>query len=167
MRGLLIRLGERATYLLNYMGGVSLLSLQTFYYGFQPPYSLSLILHQVDHLGVRSIIIASIAAIFTGLVLALQTTYGLARFGAKIYVGTVVSLSMVRELGPVLTALLVGGRVGSGITAELGSMKVTEQIDAMRALGANRSRLLRSLIRSTREAGKEAGAVEGMGKRDR
>jgi phospholipid/cholesterol/gamma-HCH transport system permease protein len=91
----------------------------------------------MDHVGVKSISICGIAAVFTGLVMALQTSYGLARFGAKAYVGIVVSLSMVRELGPVLTALLVGGRVGSGITAELGAMKVTEQIDAMRALGAN------------------------------
>jgi phospholipid/cholesterol/gamma-HCH transport system permease protein len=95
------------------------------------------LIQQVDQLGVRSISIAGVAAIFTGLVLALQTAYGLGRFGAKAYVGIIVALSVVRELGPVLTALLVGGRVGSGITAEIGSMKVTEQIDAMRAMGAN------------------------------
>ena len=63
--------------------------------------------------------------------------YGLGRFGAKSYVGVIVSLSLVRELGPILTALMVGGRVGSGITAEIGAMNVTEQIDAIKALGAN------------------------------
>ena len=136
-RDLFITVGERATSLLEKVGGVGLLSGQTFYYALKPPYEFRSLLQQMDHVGVKSVSICGIAAIFTGLVLALQTTYGLSRFGAKAYVGIVVSLSMVRELGPVLTALLVGGRVGSGITAELGSMKVTEQIDAMRALGAN------------------------------
>jgi phospholipid/cholesterol/gamma-HCH transport system permease protein len=91
----------------------------------------------MDHIAVRSVIIVGVAGLFVGLVLALQTVYGLARFGAKGTVGIIVGLSMVRELGPVVTAILVGGRVGSGFTAELGSMKVTEQIDAMRALGVN------------------------------
>ena len=78
-----------------------------------------------------------ITALFTGMVLALQTGFALARFGAKPYVGSVVGLSLARELGPVLTALMVGGRVGAGITAELGAMQVTEQVDAIRSLGAN------------------------------
>ena len=136
-RELFIAVGGRATSLLEKIGGVGLLAGQTFYYALKPPYEFRTLLSQMDHVGIKSVSICGIAAIFTGLVLALQTTYGLARFGAKAYVGIVVSLSMVRELGPVLTALLVGGRVGSGMTAELGSMKVTEQIDAMRALGAN------------------------------
>ena len=71
------------------------------------------------------------------MVLALQSAVNMARFGAENYVGPIVALSMLRELGPVLTAILVGGKVASGITAELGSMKVTEQIDALRALGVN------------------------------
>ena len=136
-RGLLLILGGRVTELLQQLGDVALLTGRTLYHAFKPPYELRALIHQMDHVGVKSISICAIAAVFTGLVLALQTTYGLARFGAKAYVGIVVSLSMVRELGPVLTALLVGGRVGSGMTAELGAMKVTEQIDAMRALGAN------------------------------
>ncbi|HEV8663749.1 MAG TPA: ABC transporter permease [Candidatus Methylomirabilis sp.] len=136
-RSVVVALGDRATRLVGYMGGISVLAGQAFYQSLFPPYPLRSLLQQMDYIGVRSAAIAAIAAIFTGLVLALQTSYGLARFGAKAYVGIVVSLSMVRELGPVLTALLVGGRVASGITAELGSMKVTEQIDAMRALGAN------------------------------
>lgn len=136
-RGLFLVLGSRVTELLQQLGDVALLSGRTFYHAARPPYELRALVQQMDHVGVKSISICGIAAVFTGLVLALQTSYGLARFGAKAYVGIVVSLSMVRELGPVLTALLVGGRVGSGITAELGAMKVTEQIDAMRALGAN------------------------------
>jgi phospholipid/cholesterol/gamma-HCH transport system permease protein len=78
-----------------------------------------------------------ITALFTGMVLALQTGIALARFGAKPYVGSVVALSLFRELGPVLTALMVGGRVGAGITAEIGSMQVTEQVDAIRSMGAD------------------------------
>jgi phospholipid/cholesterol/gamma-HCH transport system permease protein len=92
---------------------------------------------QIDIIGVRSTAVALTAALFTGMVLALQTAVNMARFGAENYVGPVVALSILRELGPVLTAILVGGKVASGITAELGSMKVTEQIDAMRALGVN------------------------------
>jgi phospholipid/cholesterol/gamma-HCH transport system permease protein len=86
---------------------------------------------------VRSTAVALIAALFTGMVLALQTAVNMARFGAENYVGPVVALSILRELGPVLTAILVGGKVASGITAELGSMQVTEQIDALRSLGVN------------------------------
>ncbi|MBI2884489.1 MAG: ABC transporter permease [Candidatus Methylomirabilis oxyfera] len=123
--------------MLELLGGLSQLTYDTVCCVFTPPFNPREIIRQVDHIGVKSISIAGVAAAFTGLVLALQTAYGLSRFGAKAYVGIIVSLSMVRELGPVLTALLVGGRVGSGITAELGSMKVTEQIDAMRAMGAN------------------------------
>jgi phospholipid/cholesterol/gamma-HCH transport system permease protein len=137
MRSAALAIGNQSLRLLELLGGLSQLAFRTFYYALTPPYHLRALIQQVDHLGVRSISIAGVAAIFTGLVLALQTTYGLARFGAKGYVGIIVALSMVRELGPVLTALLVGGRIGSGITAELGSMKVTEQIDAMRAMGAN------------------------------
>jgi len=94
-------------------------------------------LRQLEAIGVRSTTIVLITALFTGMVLALQTGFALARFGAKPYVGTVVGLSLARELGPVLTALMVGGRVGAGITAELGAMQVTEQVDAIRSLGAS------------------------------
>ena len=137
MRNAALAVGGQSIRMLELLGGLSQLTFQTFYCAFTPPYNLRALIQQVDHLGVKSISIAGVAAVFTGLVLALQTAYGLGRFGAKAYVGIIVSLSMVRELGPVLTALLVGGRVSSGITAELGSMKVTEQIDAMRALGVN------------------------------
>jgi phospholipid/cholesterol/gamma-HCH transport system permease protein len=94
-------------------------------------------LRQLEAIGARSTTIVLITAMFTGMVLALQTGFALARFGAKPYVGSVVGLSLARELGPVLTALMVGGRVGAGITAELGAMQVTEQVDAIRSLGAS------------------------------
>jgi phospholipid/cholesterol/gamma-HCH transport system permease protein len=96
----------------------------------------------MDEIGVKSVSITGITALFTGMVLALQTAYSLSAFGGKTFVGRVVSLSLVRELGPVLTALMVGGRVGSGITAELGSMTVTEQVDAMRSMAISPIRRL-------------------------
>lgn len=97
---------------------------------------------QMDAIGVGSLNIVILTGLFTGMVLALQTALSLETFGAKNYVGRVVSLSMVRELGPVLTALMVAGRVGSGIAAELGSMVVTDQINAMRAMGSDPLRKL-------------------------
>lgn len=100
------------------------------------PY-LQLVARQIDIIGVGSVGVAVVAALFTGMVLALQTAVNMARFGAENYVGPVVALSILRELGPVLTAILVGGKVASGITAEIGSMRVTEQIDALRAIGVN------------------------------
>lgn len=97
---------------------------------------------QMDAIGIGSLNIVIMTGLFTGMVLALQTALSLQTFGAKNYVGRVVSLSMVRELGPVLTALMVAGRVGSGIAAELGSMMVTDQINAMRAMGSDPLRKL-------------------------
>src|ERR1700675_2680887 len=102
-----------------------------------PPAYLWIVAREIDTMGVRSLTVALSAAIFTGMVLALQSAVNMARFGTENYVGPVVAVSILRELGPVLTAILVGGKVASGITAELGSMKVTEQIDALRAIGVN------------------------------
>jgi phospholipid/cholesterol/gamma-HCH transport system permease protein len=93
-------------------------------------------------IGISSLPIVLLTAVFTGMVLALQTAYGLQRFGAKNYVGNLVGLALARELGPVLTAVMVCGRVGAGIAAELGSMVVTEQVDAIRALGGDPVRRL-------------------------
>jgi phospholipid/cholesterol/gamma-HCH transport system permease protein len=137
LRDLAENLGKRALVFVGELGALSVLAAQTFYHAATPPYNFRILIAQMDHIAVRSVTIVSVAGLFVGLVLALQTAYGLARFGAKGTVGLIVGLSMVRELGPVVTAILVGGRVGSGFTAELGSMRVTEQIDAMRALGVN------------------------------
>jgi phospholipid/cholesterol/gamma-HCH transport system permease protein len=118
-------------------GGLGLLSMRVVRNLTLPPSYFWLVAREIDIIGVRSLVVALTAALFTGMVLALQTAVNMARFGAENYVGPVVALSILRELGPVLTAILVGGKVASGITAELGSMKVTEQIDALRALGVN------------------------------
>jgi phospholipid/cholesterol/gamma-HCH transport system permease protein len=120
-----------------YYGGLGLLTAQVIRNLALPLPYWRLVAQEVDTMGVRSALVALTAAIFTGMVLALQSAVNMARFGAENYVGPVVALSILRELGPVLTAILVGGKVASGITAELGSMKVTEQIDALRALGVN------------------------------
>jgi phospholipid/cholesterol/gamma-HCH transport system permease protein len=111
--------------------------MKAIFYGIKPPYDLRLIVQQIDYIGIRSLTVVNLIAVFSGMVLALQTAYVLTRFGAKGFIGVVVALSLVREIGPVFTAIMVGGRVGSGITAEIGSMKVTEQIDAIRVMGAN------------------------------
>jgi phospholipid/cholesterol/gamma-HCH transport system permease protein len=97
---------------------------------------------QILAIGTQSIPIVLLTALFTGMVLALQTAFGLHRFGAKNYVGNVVGLAMVRELAPVLTAIMLCGRVGAGIAAEISSMVASEQVDAIRALGANPVRKL-------------------------
>ena len=118
-------------------GGVGLLTAQVIGSLVLPRAYLRLIVHEIEVMGVRSLGVALTAAIFTGMVFAVQSAINMARFGAEAYVGPVVALAILRELGPVLTAILVGGKVASGITAELGSMKVTEQIDALRTLGVN------------------------------
>ncbi len=92
---------------------------------------------QMYQIGVKSLSIVIMTSTFTGLVLALQFGHEMAVYGAKMYTGSVLSVALVRELGPVIISLVVAGRVGAGITAELGSMAVTEQIDAMRALGTD------------------------------
>ena len=95
------------------------------------------LVQQMDAIGVQSLGIVLLTGFFTGMVLALQSSVQLQAFGAQIYIGRLVSASMIRELGPVLAGLMVAGRVGSGIAAQLGSMKVTEQIDALNTLGTD------------------------------
>ena len=122
---------------LVWYGGLGLLTMRVARNLALPPSYFWLVAREIDIMGVRSLVVAVSAAIFTGMVLALQSAVNMARFGTETYVGPIVAVSLLRELGPVLTAILVGGKVASGITAELGSMKVTEQIDAMRAIGVN------------------------------
>jgi phospholipid/cholesterol/gamma-HCH transport system permease protein len=108
----------------------------------RPPYDWGALVFHTESLGVRSMPIALLTSTFAGLVISLQFGFFLARFGVQYTVGRVVILTLFRELAPVLTALTVGGRIGSGIAAELGAMTVTEQVDAIRALGADPLRKL-------------------------
>jgi len=138
----LVRIRERADGWFFYVGEVTDLAIQTIQQMRRGPIERPLLMAQFDQIGVRSISIVVITSAFIGMVLALQTAYALEDFGGKMFVGTIVSLSLVRELAPVLMSLMVGGRVGAGMTAEIGTMKVTEQIDALRALATNPVRKL-------------------------
>jgi phospholipid/cholesterol/gamma-HCH transport system permease protein len=100
------------------------------------------LVQQLDHIGLGSLTVVILTGLFTGAVLALQSGITLDQFGARPFVGRLVSASMIKELGPVLTALMLAGRVGSGIAAELGSMVVADQVNALRALGTDPIRKL-------------------------
>src|SRR5687768_10448653 len=106
------------------------------------PYYFADIVEQFEQIGIGSLTVVLLTGFFTGAVLALQTGITLDQFGARPFVGRLVSASMIKELGPVLTGLMLAGRVGSGIAAELGSMVVTDQINALRALGTDPVRKL-------------------------
>ncbi len=136
------RFGRKGSHIVEYVGGLSQLVGQALTGCVSRPFYSSELLHQMDELGVKSLSITGITAFVTGGVLALQTAYSLEAFGGKTFIGRIVSLSLVRELGPILTALMVAGRVGSGITAEIGSMTVTEQVDALRAMAISPVRRL-------------------------
>lgn len=133
-------LGEMFNNFIIALGEITIMSFWAIVGFFSPPWRLDKLqefLWQCYDVAIKSLPIAVITAFFTGGVMALQLTYSLSRFGLKTYVGTMVSMSVVRELAPVLTCLLVGGRVGAGMCAQIGSMTLTEQIDAMRSLGAD------------------------------
>jgi len=131
------RVGDRVLAVVDTCGRFTLLVWQSARAALRPGFPARETARQIEAIGIRSATIVILTALFTGMVLALQTGIALARFGAKPYVGSVIGLSLARELGPVLTALMVGGRVGAGITAEIGSMQVTEQVDAIRSMGAD------------------------------
>ncbi len=133
----LARTGLRFLAFLKYVGGIWLLLVETLFWVFRPPLKRKAILDQMNKIGVQSLPIVILTGFFTGMVLALQSAYQMQRISAQMYIASLVSLSMCRELGPVLTALVVAGRVGAAITAELGTMKVTEQIDALETLATN------------------------------
>ena len=129
--------GTVVTTLLEALGRFVLLLSQTLRGLVRPPFDLRALVSQVVRVGVDSVPVVLVTAGFTGGVLALQTFNGFARFHAEGFVGSVVALSMLRELGPVLTGLMVTGRAGSAMAAELGTMRVTEQIDALVALATD------------------------------
>lgn len=109
---------------------------------FTPPFRFSLFLRQMYQIGYHSSFVIGLIGLFTGAVLAVQADYTLSKFGATAFTGSAVALSLIRELGPVLTALMVIGRAGSAITAEIGIMRITEQIDALRSMAVDPIRYL-------------------------
>jgi phospholipid/cholesterol/gamma-HCH transport system permease protein len=129
--------GHRTSGFLAEVGSVLIFLLQTLRWTFTPPFYWKSVLKQMEQIGFNSIPVVITTALSTGMVLALQSYTGFKRFGAETLIGTVVSLSMTRELGPVLTGLMVAGRAGAAMAAELGTMRVTEQIDALSTLATN------------------------------
>jgi phospholipid/cholesterol/gamma-HCH transport system permease protein len=133
------QLGRFISYYVTDMGEMIFLFLGIHRWMFRKPLDGKLILQQMVRIGVQSIPVALTTALFTGMVLALQSGYTLETKikGVSQFLGSVVSLALVRELGPVLTAMVIAGRMGSAVAAEIGTMKVTEQIDALNTLAAN------------------------------
>ena len=124
------------------IGEVAQLSARTMRHMFRRPWETKSFLHQMEALGVRSLGIVTVTSVFIGMVMTIQFAFGLRRFGGVEYIPRVVVLSFLRELAPTLTAVIVGGRIGSGMAAEVGAMNVTEQVDAIRALGADPAKKL-------------------------
>lgn len=128
---------DRALGLLNHLGQVAQMTLGTLRAGIRRPFEGKAILAQLEAVGVASLGIVTVTSVFIGMVMAVQFAFGLRKFGGMEYTPRVIALSFARELAPTLTAIIVGGRIGAGMAAEVGAMAVTEQIDAVRALGAD------------------------------
>jgi phospholipid/cholesterol/gamma-HCH transport system permease protein len=109
---------------------------------FSPPFKLRAFIGRIHYIGFNSLLIILLTGTFTGMVLGLQIYFTLSRFGSEAYLGPAVALSIIRELGPVLSALMVTGRAGSALTAEIGIMRITEQIDALTVMALNPMRYL-------------------------
>ncbi len=122
---------------LNASGRFAIFTITAVSHVFRPPIYLRLIGRQMIDIGYYSLPVVGLTATFTGMVLALQTNTGFSRFGAASATATVVVLSVTRELGPVIAALMVAGRIGAAIAAEIGTMRVTDQIDALSTLSTN------------------------------
>jgi len=129
--------GRPVILIIEEFGKVLLLFLSAVSWAIRPPFRFSVLFKQMEFVGVHSLTVVAITGIFTGMVLALQTYYGFRLFGGESLVGATVALSMTRELGPVITSLMVTGRAGSAMAAELGTMRVTEQIDALYSMSVN------------------------------
>ncbi len=130
-RGLLSGLLDGVVEVFDSIGTQVLLTFQSVVWLFRPPYRFSQLFAAMDFIGVQSIFIVALTGVFSGMVLALQTTHSLRQFGAEGTVGYIVAVSLTREISPVFAALMVTARAGSGMAATLGNMRVTEQIDAL------------------------------------
>lgn len=148
----LFSLGTVTVRFLQELGSMALLLMQSLRWLPRRPFRLPHLFRQLEFIGVRSLFIVLLTGLFTGMVLALQAYYGFRKFGGESLLGGAVALSMTREIGPVLTALMVAARAGSAMAAELGTMKVTEQVDALWAMAVHPvhylvlPRLLASLV---------------------
>ncbi len=139
---LLAHLGATVLHLLVYLGRLGLFLGQSLGILCLPPLKVRRILRQIDFIGTRSLLVIGLTGLFAGMVLALQGYYTLTRFGSEAFLGPAVAISLITELGPVLSALMVTGRAGSAIAAEIGIMRITEQIDALEVMALNPIRYL-------------------------
>lgn len=139
---LLEKLGDYSLYYLEQAGRMGLFLLACLWRMITPPYKLFPVIRQVHFIGARSIFVIFFTGGFTGMVLALQGYYTLRKFGSEGLLGSAVALSLIRELGPVLAALMVIGRAGSAMTAEIGIMRNSEQIDALECMAIDPCRYL-------------------------
>ncbi len=137
IKNFLISIGKQIISLLYFLGGLTNLAIQTFYLIFVPPFKKERIFEEAKKTGYDSVSIVALISLFIGMILALQTAVLMQRLGSEMYIASIVAISIVRELGPIITSLVVAGRVGAAITAEIGSMQVTEQIDALESLSSN------------------------------
>ncbi len=137
MKAYLERIGVSAGEFIKGAGSMAIMLIMAVRFAFTPPFKLKNIFKQMEFVGVQSLFVVILTGSFTGMVLALQGYNALNRFGAESLVGPTVALSMARELGPVLTGLMVTGRAGSAMATELGTMRVTEQIDAIETMAIN------------------------------
>jgi phospholipid/cholesterol/gamma-HCH transport system permease protein len=128
---------DRLLHFVEHLGEIAILTGNTAKALFKRPLEVASTIYQMESLGVRSMGIVAVSSLFIGMVMTIQFAFGLRRFGGLEYIPRVVVLSFARELAPTLTAVIVGGRIGSGMAAEVGAMNVTEQVDAIRALGAD------------------------------
>lgn len=134
MRKAIERLGDNVIYIVEQAGIMGIFLFSCLGKAIAPPYPIFAIVKQIHFIGARSVFIIAVAGGFTGMVLGLQGYYTLQRFGSLDLLGSAVALGLLRELGPVLTALMVIGRAGSAMCAELGIMRTTEQIDALECM---------------------------------
>ena len=137
MISLLAHIGRSTLQQLTGMGGMFLFLLSAFAWAFRSPLRFRLIIHHVRSIGVDSLSVVLLSGIFTGMVMGLQGYYSLRQFNAESFLGSAVALGLLRELGPVLSAFMVTGRTGSAMAAEISTMKVTEQIDALHSMAIN------------------------------
>ncbi len=137
MRRSIIFLGKQTISIFSGVGSITLFLYKFFYWFIKPPFRIKLIMDQLYFIGNKSVFIIVLSGVFTGMVLAYQTYFGFKLINVDSLVGPVVALSMARELAPVLTGLIVSGRAGGAMAAQIGTMKVTEQIDALEVMGIN------------------------------
>ena len=136
-KGAIEQVGQSAIDLIEHIGNIAIMLFETLLVVFKPPYRFKLLFESMEEVGVGALFIVLLTGIFTGMVMSLQQVYAFETFNAETLVGGSTALALIRELGPVLTGLMISGRSGSSMATTLGTMRVTEQIDAMEVMAVN------------------------------